>query len=394
MAVLLCSRTVDPEPWRAAFRAQAPEIDFRVWPETGPVEEIEFILTWLHPPGELRRYPRLKAVLSLGAGVEKLLLDPDLPPGVPIVRLIDRALTAGMSEYAVLHVLRYHRQMPKLGAAGPTSSGRGPVSARMTASTRRRPRQNGEPSTMSISSETGIADRTVLVTGANRGIGRALVEEALALGAKRVYASTRQPVSHPDRRVMPLVFDLTDAAQIRAAAGKVESLDVLVNNAGLALYDDLGDPSAIQQHLAVNLFGPLAVTQAVLPLLTSSRGAIVNVLSTAALATIPVIPAYSISKAAAFSMTQSLRALLAAQGVRVHAVMTGPTDTDMSRGLDIPKASPESVARAIFDGVRRGAEEIFPDPMSASLEQDWNGGAVKAMERQNAGLVTAEPVAS
>ncbi len=116
MAVLLCSRTVDPAPWRAAFRAQAPEIDFRVWPETGPVEDIEFILTWLHPPGELRRYPRLKAVLTLGAGVEKLLLDPDLPPGIPIVRLVDRALTAGMSEYALLHVLRYHRQMPELEA--------------------------------------------------------------------------------------------------------------------------------------------------------------------------------------------------------------------------------------------------------------------------------------
>jgi NAD(P)-dependent dehydrogenase (short-subunit alcohol dehydrogenase family) len=255
---------------------------------------------------------------------------------------------------------------------------------------------------MSMSSATGspgvaparIADGTVLVTGANRGIGRALVEEALAREAKRVYACTRQPMVHPDRRVTPLVFDLTDAAQIRAAAGKVESLDILINNAGLALYDDLSDPSAIEQHLAVNLFGSYAVTQAFLPLLTRSRGAIVNVLSTGALAAIPIIPAYSISKAAAFSMSQSLRALLAGQGVRVHAVMTGPTDTDMSRGLDVPKASPESVARAILDGVESGEEEIFPDPMSASLEEGWNGGAVKAMERQNAGLVTAEPVTS
>lgn len=249
---------------------------------------------------------------------------------------------------------------------------------------------------MSISAATGtpVANGTVLVTGANRGIGRALVEEALARGAKRVYAGVRRPIDHPDRRVIPLMFDLTDAAQIRAAAAQVESLDLLVNNAGLALYDDLGDPSAIQQHLDVNLFGPLAVTQALLPLLTRSRGAVVNVLSTAALAALPVIPAYSISKAAAFSMTQSLRALLAGQGVRVHAVMTGPTDTDMSRGLDIPKASPESVARAIFDGVRSGAEEVFPDPMSVSLEQDWNGGSVKAMERQNAGLVTPAPAAS
>jgi short-subunit dehydrogenase len=174
----------------------------------------------------------------------------------------------------------------------------------------------------------------------------------------------------------------------------VESLDILINNAGLAQYDDLSDPSAIERHLAVNLYGTYAVTQAFLPLLTRSRGAIVNVLSTGALAAIPVIPAYSISKAAAFSLSQSLRALLAGQGVRVHAVMTGPTDTDMSRGLDVPKASPESVARAILYGVENGEEDIFPDAMSASLEQDWNGGAVKAMERQNAGLVTAEPAAS
>jgi NAD(P)-dependent dehydrogenase (short-subunit alcohol dehydrogenase family) len=255
---------------------------------------------------------------------------------------------------------------------------------------------------MSMSSATGspgitpakIANGTVLVTGANRGIGRALVEEALVRGAERVYACTRQPLAHSDGRVIPLVFDLTDAAQIRAVAKKVGSLDVLINNAGIAQYDDLTDRSAIEQHLAVNLFGSYEVTQTFLPLLTRSRGAIVNVLSTGALAAIPIIPAYSISKAAAFSMSQSLRALLAGQGVRVHAVMTGPTDTDMSRGLDVPKASPESVARAIFDGVEGGEEEIFPDPMSASLEPGWNGGAVKAMEHQNAGLVTAEPVAS
>jgi NAD(P)-dependent dehydrogenase (short-subunit alcohol dehydrogenase family) len=239
-----------------------------------------------------------------------------------------------------------------------------------------------------------IADSTVLVTGANRGIGRALVAEALARGAERVYACTRQPLAHPDRRVTPLVFDLTDAAQIRAAAAKAESLDILINNAGTALYDDLSDPTAIERHLAVNLYGTHAVTQAFLPLLTRSRGAIVNVLSTGGLAAIPIIPAYSISKAAAFSMTQSLRALLAVQGIRVHAVITGPTDTDMSRGLDVPKASPESVARAILHGVESGQQEIFPDPLSATLEQDWNGGAVKAMERQNAGLVTPAPVGS
>jgi NAD(P)-dependent dehydrogenase (short-subunit alcohol dehydrogenase family) len=167
-----------------------------------------------------------------------------------------------------------------------------------------------------------------------------------------------------------------------------------INNAGLALIDDLSDPSAIEKHLAVNLFGTYTVMQAFLPLLTHSHGAIVNVLSMAALAPVPIIPAYSISKAAAFSLSQSLRALLAGQGVRVHAIMTGPTDTDMSRGLDVPKAFPQSVAQAILDGVENGEEETFPDPMSATLAQSWNGGAVKAMERQNAGLVMAEPLAS
>ena len=108
----------------------------------------------------------------------------------------------------------------------------------------------------------------------------------------------------------------------------------------------------------------------------------------------PLIPAYSISKAAAFSLSQSLRALLAGRGVRVHAVLTGPVDTDMSRGLDIPKASPESVARAIFDGVEKGEEDIFPDPMSQSMAESWRSGAAKALERQNAAFVAAEPVES
>src|SRR3979411_1436048 len=239
-----------------------------------------------------------------------------------------------------------------------------------------------------------IADKAVLVTGANSGIGQALVEEALRRGAKRVYAGTRQPLVHLDARVTPLILDVTNAAQTQAAVERVESLDILINNAGVALYDDLIDRGALEQHLAVNLYGTYGVTQAFLPLLTRSRGAIVNVLSVAAFAALPVIPAYSISKAAAFSMSQSLRALLAGRGVRVHAVLTGPVDTDMSRGLHIPKASPESVWRAIFDGGERGEEDIFPDAMSESMAQSWRSGAAKALERQYATLVEAEPARS
>jgi NAD(P)-dependent dehydrogenase (short-subunit alcohol dehydrogenase family) len=236
-----------------------------------------------------------------------------------------------------------------------------------------------------------IADKTVLVTGANRGIGRALVEEALRRGATRVYAGTRQPMTHPDPRVRALSLDVTDAAQIQRAVDDVESVDILVNNAGVALYDDLSDRAVLEQHLVVNLLGTYDVTQAFLPLLIRSRGAIVNNLSINALAPLPLIPAYSVSKAAAMNLTQSMRVLLAAQGVRVHAVLTGPVDTDMTRGLDIPKASADSVARAIFDGVEQGADEIFPDPMSQSISASWHSGAAKALERQYAALMAPEP---
>jgi NAD(P)-dependent dehydrogenase (short-subunit alcohol dehydrogenase family) len=239
-----------------------------------------------------------------------------------------------------------------------------------------------------------VKGKTVLVTGANRGIGQALVDEALRRGAARVYAGTRRPWTHPDERVTPLTLDVTDAAQIQAAAGGVESVDILINNAGVALYDDLSDPAVLEQHLAVNLFGTHAVTQAFLPKLLRSRGAIVNNLSLNALAPLPVIPAYSVSKAAAFSLTPSLRARLAGRGVRVHAVLTGPVDTDMNRGLDIPKATPESAARAVFDGVENGEEDIFPDPMSQTLAEGWRSGTVKAFERQLSSFAAAEPVPS
>jgi NAD(P)-dependent dehydrogenase (short-subunit alcohol dehydrogenase family) len=227
-----------------------------------------------------------------------------------------------------------------------------------------------------------IAGKTVLITGASRGIGQALVDEALRRGAERVYAAARRPAAHPDKRVTPLRMDVTDTVQVQAAAERVGSLDILVNNAGLALFEGLGDRSTLERHLAVNLFGTYAVTEAFRPALTRSGGAVVNNLSLNSLAPLPALAAYSVSKAAAFSLTQSLRTSLAEHGVRVHAVLTGPTDTDMVRDLDIPKASPESVARAIFDAVDRGEEDIFPDPLAESLADGWRNGAVKAFERQ------------
>jgi NAD(P)-dependent dehydrogenase (short-subunit alcohol dehydrogenase family) len=232
-----------------------------------------------------------------------------------------------------------------------------------------------------------VKNKTILITGANRGIGRALVEEALKRDAKRVYAGARQPFAHSDERVTPLILDVTSAAQIQKAVESVKSLDVLVNNAGVDLRDGLGNRAGIERHLAVNLFGTHGVTQAFLPRLARSQGAIVNVLSLAALASVPFSPAYSISKAAAFSLTQALRAVLAEQGVAVHAVFAGPVDTDMAGDLNVPKASPESVAQAIFDGVEKGEEDIFPDPMSEGIAEGWRNGVAKLLERQFAAFV-------
>jgi len=112
-----------------------------------------------------------------------------------------------------------------------------------------------------------ITNKTVLITGANRGIGRALLDEALRRGAKKVYAGTRSALQHSDERVTPLTLDVTSASQIQRAVDEVDTLDVLINNAGIAIYDDLSNLDLLEQHLAVNFLGLLKVTQAFLPLL-------------------------------------------------------------------------------------------------------------------------------
>ena len=232
-----------------------------------------------------------------------------------------------------------------------------------------------------------LTDKTVLVTGANRGLGRALVDAALDHGAKRVYAGSRRPFTHSDDRVVPLTLDVTDIEQIKLVAKTVEELDVLINNAGVASYAEIGDRAELERMLAVNLYGSYDVSHALRHQLLASRGTLVNVLSTSSVAAVPVLPGYSISKAAAYSLTQVLRAVLAPKGVRVHAVLAGPLDTEMSKDLDIPKTAPEAVAAEIMAAVADGVEDIFPDAAAAVLAAGWFDAPVTAMQRELAGMV-------
>ncbi|QQQ79184.1 SDR family NAD(P)-dependent oxidoreductase [Saccharothrix sp. 6-C] len=235
-----------------------------------------------------------------------------------------------------------------------------------------------------------ITGKAVLVTGANRGIGKALVEEALRRGVARVYAGTRRPLSHPDGRVVPVTLDVTDAAHIRAAVERVDTLDVLVNNAGVLEFDDLADRELLDRMLAVNFYGVRDVTMAFLPKLVEGGGAVASNISVNGFVALPLSASYSISKAAVLAMSQSLRAILASRGVSVHSILTGPVDTDMTAGLEIAeKASPELVARNILDGIEEGAEDIFPDPLSQGLADDWRAGLHKALERQFASVYEA-----
>ncbi|MFI5952147.1 SDR family NAD(P)-dependent oxidoreductase [Cryptosporangium sp. NPDC051539] len=230
------------------------------------------------------------------------------------------------------------------------------------------------------------ADKIFLVTGANRGLGLSLVDEALRRGASKVYAGMRSPLPHADPRVTAVQLDVTDPTDIAAAAARIDDLDVLVNNAGVSVTDQLEDRRALDAHLAVNLYGPYAVTSAFLPHLIRAEGSIVNVLSLGAIAPVPVMPSYAVSKAAAASLTQSQRALLLASGVSVHGVYAGPIDTDMIRDLDLPKTPADEVARAILNGFEAGAEDIFPDPLSAGATAGWDAGQVKNLERANLAL--------
>lgn len=223
-----------------------------------------------------------------------------------------------------------------------------------------------------------LNNKVILVSGANRGIGKALVEAALKKGAAKVYAASRVLNKLPDfkdRRVVPIELDIRDKAQIEAASQQASDIEVLINNAGV-----LGPGTILEGNLVdfsynmeVNYYGTINMMKAFVPVLKDKPEAVLlNVVSIAAYSPLPAIAAYAASKAALYSATLSLRIELAKTNINVHAANPGAIDTDMNKGSNWDMPSPEGVAEIILDKVEAGVLDIIPDEMGLGMYKAWS----------------------
>lgn len=242
-----------------------------------------------------------------------------------------------------------------------------------------------------------IKGTTALVTGANRGIGEAVVDALVAAGAAKVYAGARNVAdlapltARHGARVVAVQLDVTNPAQIAAAVSIAPDVQLLVNNAGFAGHAGgaFTDPKWItagRQEMDINFFGTFAVSQAFAPVLAKNGGGVItNIASMASLVNFALLASYSASKAAVHSLTQATRMMLKGQGTQVLGVYPGPIDTRMAEGIPFDKTSPADAAKAIIAGIEAGAEEIFPDPMSQGMGSGYFANP-KETERQIAAM--------
>ncbi|MBK6007379.1 SDR family oxidoreductase [Ramlibacter ginsenosidimutans] len=217
-----------------------------------------------------------------------------------------------------------------------------------------------------------LANAVVLITGANRGIGLAFAREALARGARRVYAAARDPASVTLRGVQPLALDVTDASQVERVARECRDVTVLVNNAGIATTGGFLQDATLEstrRQLETNFFGVLRMAQAFAPVLAANGGgAMLNVLSIASWINRPLLGSYGATKSAAWALTNGLRHELRAQGTQVTALHMGFVDTDLTRGIEGVKSTPDAIVRAAFDGLEAGLPEVLADELTRQVK--------------------------
>jgi NAD(P)-dependent dehydrogenase (short-subunit alcohol dehydrogenase family) len=223
-----------------------------------------------------------------------------------------------------------------------------------------------------------VKDSVVLVTGANRGLGLEFAKQALRRGAAKVYAAARDPAKIELAGVVPVRLDVTNPAEVAAVAAQCKDLTLLINNAGIARIGGVieGDLAPLlREQLETNLFGMLHMSRGFAGILgKNGGGAILNILSILSWVNTPKIAGYGITKAAAWGLTNSLRHELRAQGTQVVSFHAGFIDTDMTRGLDIPKARPEDVVRQAYDAIEAGQEEVTTDEATRQVKSGLSRG--------------------
>ncbi len=217
-----------------------------------------------------------------------------------------------------------------------------------------------------------MKDAVVLITGASRGLGVTYAEQALARGARKVYASARTPQASANPAVVPLKLDITSPTDIAAAVEHARDVTVVINNAAIALPGGLLGPEgqeALRQQFETNVFGTLQVSQAFAPTLAQNGGgAIINMLSALSWTNFPSLSGYCVSKSAAWGVTMALRNELRSAGTQVLAVHAAFIDTDMARGFDGPKSSPLSVVDQVYDALEAGLDEVLADDVTRRLK--------------------------